>query len=461
MKHVHLIGIGGTGLSPIAWVLLERGYLVTGSDKALSPLARSLQEAGVQVFIGHDAANIAGADLVVRSSAVNDDNAEVQAARKAGIPVLKRSNFLGELLADNLSIAVAGTHGKTTTTAMVTWMLTSLKQDPSYIIGGISKNLGRNAHAGKGRSFVIEADEYDNMFLGMQPNIEVITTIEHDHPDCFPTMDDYMKAFAAFIHNLRPGGILLTCQDDRNSSRLVRNLPASRKSFTYGVDTISDYQARDVVRNENGGLSYRAMFRSGTSTTPLASLALKVPGEHNVRNSLAALAVAHQLDLSLKDAAAALSAFEGTGRRFDLRGKAAGITIIDDYAHHPTEIRTTLAAARSRFPGQRIWAVWQPHTYSRTLALASEFVRAFGDADKVIVTDIYAAREKEATISAGDIVKKMNHPSAQQIMAFKDITEFLLNNLQPGDVLLVLSAGDADQISADVLAGLQAHEVKP
>jgi UDP-N-acetylmuramate--alanine ligase len=450
MQNVHFIGIGGSGLSAIARLLAESGWTVSGSDRALSPLAAELQTLGVRVFVGHAAENVAGAQLVVRSSAVPDSNPEVQAARAAGIPVLKRAEFLGRLLADKLTLAVAGTHGKTTTTAMLAWLLTRLHQDPSYIIGGVSQNLGNNAHAGQGHAFVIEADEYDRMFLGLTPRIAVVTYLEHDHPDCFPTMADYRAAFAEFVARIQPGGTLIACADQYEAAALVSKVSDGRMVYTYGLNCPADYCARELRPNSLGGFSFE-IWRSGQR---LAQVELRVPGQHNASNALAALAVAHQLGLSVELAAAALGEFTGTGRRFELRGEPRGIAIVDDYGHHPTEIRATLAAARSRFPGRRIWAVWQPHTYSRTQTLLPEFLHAFGDADQLLVTEVYAARESSEGFSSAQLAGRFAHPSARFCPTLADAEEHLLQNLQPGDVLLVLSAGDADRISANVLAAL-------
>jgi UDP-N-acetylmuramate--alanine ligase len=459
MKHVHLIGIGGTGLSAIALFLKERGYQVTGSDRTMSPLARQLIDQGVTIFAGHDPQNIAGADIIVRSSAIPPDNVEVQAALAQGIPVLKRSDFLKELMAGSLGITVAGTHGKTTTTAMIAWMLSRIGQDPSYIIGGVSKDLGTNAHAGNGPHFVIEADEYDYMFLGLSPEIIIVTNIEHDHPDCFPTPDDYLNAFGQFFNRLQYGGTLLACADDFACVRLA-HMPHRRdvKALTYGKHPQSNYIAVHEKTNPRGGMDFDVIFREKEKSRPLASVSLQVPGEHNVLNALAAVAVADQLQLDLHAAAAALAEFSGTGRRFDLVGEHSGITIIDDYAHHPTEVRATLAAARQRYPRARIWAVWQPHTYSRTIALLEEFTSAFKLADRVIVTEVYAAREKQGDFSASQVVERMQHPDARFIPSLAATTLYLMENLREGDVLLVLSAGDADQISSDVLRGLQNKE---
>jgi UDP-N-acetylmuramate--alanine ligase len=457
MKHIHLIGIGGSGLSAIARVLLQMGYTVSGSDRTASPLSASLQAEGVRFMLGHNPDNILGADLVIRSSAVSEDNPEVQAARTASIPVFKRADFLSQLMDGRLGIAVAGTHGKTTTTAMIAWTLVSLGQDPTFIVGGVLKNMATNAQAGKGLAFVIEADEYDRMFLGLTPRMAVITNIEHDHPDIYPTPQDYQQAFGEFIKRLPADGTLIACADDEGSSSLLRGSAQSELlTLSYGFSPSADYQARQARPNELGGFTFDAYYcEADCSLTLLAKVALQVPGIHNVRNALAALAVTHLLGLPVEGAARALEMYSGTGRRFEVRGEPGGITVIDDYAHHPTEIHTTLEAARARYPGKRIWAVWQPHTYSRTQALLSDFARAFTDADKVIVTEVYAAREPISSFSAAEVVRNMLHPAAEFIPSLPAVTAHLLTHLKPGDVLMVFSAGDADQVSTQVITELQ------
>ncbi len=450
MKHVHLIGIGGTGLSAIARLLLESGYQVSGSDRVASPLTRDIEAAGAQVFIGHAGEQVRGADVVVRSSAVKDDNPEVQAALALGIPVLKRSDFLGQFMAGHTGIAVAGTHGKTTTTAMIAWLLSQTGQDPSFIIGGVSKNLGCNARTGKGPAFVIEADEYDRMFLGLQPTWIVLTNLEHDHPDCFPTMQDYRQAFADFIGQLKPGGGLLVCRDDEQALALETAVPTGRETLTYGLHPEADYRAVNLAVGSEG-FRFDAQFQG----KPLATVELRVPGEHNARNALVSLAIAHRLGVDMRQAAEALGEFAGTGRRFDVQGEAAGVLVIDDYGHHPTEIRSTLAAARSRYPARRIWAVWQPHTYSRTQALLDGFLHAFSDADRVTITEVYAARETNDHFSAASVAAQMPHPAVEFAPTLDAAAQSLLRQLRAGDVLIVLSAGDADQISAEVLRNLK------
>ena len=460
MKKVHFIGIGGTGLSAIARILVEKGYTVSGSDRTLSSLALELAELGVTIFEGHAADHISGAELVIRSSAIPDDNPEVQAALASGIPVLKRADFLAQLIAGQDCIAIAGTHGKTTTTAMIAWVLTRLGQDPSYIIGGVSKNLGCNAHAGSGRYFVIEADEYDYMFLGLKPAWAVVTIVEHDHPDCFPTPDDYQAAFAAFTNRIRPGGGLLACSDNSGAASLISACPPGCLTHTFGTSTSAEYCAEDILTNLQGGSDFTLNLRRGSAVQLIARVSLQLPGLHMVRNAAAALALAHQVGLPIAAAVQALAEFSGTGRRFDLRGTALAVDIYNDYAHHPTEIRATLAAARQRYPSRRIWAVWQPHTYSRTFTLQNDFAAAFADADQVLVTEIYAAREKNSGFSSLQVVQAMDHPSARFCPTLTSAAETILAELKPGDVVFVLSAGDADQISDQVLQTLQKREVQ-
>lgn len=457
MSHIHFIGIGGTGLSAIARVLHESGHSVSGSDRALSPLAAALRADGVCVYEGHAAAHVHSATLVVRSSAIPDTNVEVQAARARGIPVLKRAEFLGQLMAGKTGIAVAGAHGKTTTTSMIAWMLTALGLDPTFISGGVLANLGVNAHAGAGPHFVVEADEYDRMFLGLRPHLAIVTNVEYDHPDCFPTPEDFFAAFQEFVQNVPQDGTLIACADDPRAASLLRARrgPGPRR-IAYGLSASCPVQGRNPLPQPGAGFQFD-LYVDGQFQTPVA---LQVPGQHNVLNALAALSAAHALGLPLPDAARALGEYRGAGRRFELRGQANGVLVIDDYAHHPTEIRATLAAARARYPDRRLWALWQPHTYSRTQTLAAEFAAAFGNADHVIVTDVYAARETAPHgFRLQPLLEAMRHPDARHLPALGDAAAYLRAHLQPGDVLLVLSAGDADQVSQMLLE--EAPDLQP
>ena len=460
MTHYHFIGIGGTGLAPIARVLLEKGHTVSGSDKSASIQTRELQNLGVHVSMGHMPNNIDGADIVIRSSAVKDDNSEIQAALRTKIPVLKRSEFLPHLIGTQKCIAIAGTHGKTTTTAMIAWMLSACGEDPSYVIGGISKDLDSNAHFGKGSYFVIEADEYDYMFYGLSPWLAVVTHVEYDHPDIFLTPAMYEEAFSGFVSRIVLDGTLFAFADDPGSIALLATCPPGRKECSYGFDIEADYRAVEVNENHHGGFTFRVVKTDGNIINDLCTINLKVPGKHNVSNATAAVAIADTLRLPFERVKKAMEEFSGVSRRFDILGEINGITIVDDYAHHPTEIMATLSAAHSKYPQSRIWVVWQPHTYSRTLALKDGFTQAFQQADRLLVTDVYAAREKNSDFSSKTFVEQISHSSARFVKDFGEAKRILLDELRSKDVLLVLSAGDADQISADVLAALKERNVK-
>lgn len=454
MTHVHLIGIGGTGLSAIARVLLEKGYQVSGSDRQASPLFVAVTQAGATTFVGHVGEQVAGADLVVRSSAVPEDNPEVQYALAHQIPVLKRSDFLAELTQGQDVIAVAGTHGKTTTTTMLIWMLIEMGLDPSFIAGGVVNQLNRNAHAGQGGYFVIEADEYDNMFLGLAPKIAIVTNVEHDHPDCFPTPLDYRKAFKSFLGKVRSDGLAFVCQDDPGAASLGEEMSPSETILTYGSQPEVNYQAVNNVVVD-GWPTFTLMY----GDEALGQVKLAIPGWHNVLNATGALGAIHQLGLDLPAAIRALAAFTGAGRRFEVLGEVNGVTIVDDYGHHPTEIRATLEAAHSHYPNHRIWAIWQPHTYSRTQSLEAQFIRALAIADRVGVLKIYAAREIDPGYSAKVIADALPAGKAAYLDDFEAATEYLLNEIKPNDVLIVFSAGDATQVSQSVYQQLAAKEI--
>ncbi|MGD2027054.1 MAG: UDP-N-acetylmuramate--L-alanine ligase [Anaerolineales bacterium] len=457
LAHTHFIGIGGTGLSAIARVLLERGETVSGSDRLESGLAAAVKLAGAQVYIGHDPNHVRGADLVVRSSAVPDDNVEVIAARHAGIPILNRAEYMESLLVDKFVIAVSGSHGKTTTTAMISWMLHALNQRPGFIVGGEVQNLGVNAAAGETDLFVIEADEYDYMFWGLHPTIAVVTNVEHDHPDNFPTERDFMAAFEGFVERITPDGSLVICLDDPGASHLLAYAGSLRKHWlAYSLDDLAaDYTTRNLTPHPGAGSQFDVLRGS----EQIAEIFLSVPGVHNVRNALAAIVTADLLNLDLEAAGRALSKYIGSGRRFDVLGEAADVTVIDDYGHHPTEIKATLQAARTRYPEGRIWAVWQPHTYSRTLLWLTGFGESFVDADEVIVTGVYAAREEQpAGFSLEQVLVAIQSPHTRAIQDLNEVTAHLLENLTGGDVLIVFSAGDATIVSADVYHGLQEKE---
>jgi UDP-N-acetylmuramate--alanine ligase len=442
--RIHVVGIGGSGLSAIARVLHERGETVTGSDQAPSAFSQALEGLGIPVTYGHNAANVAGARLVLISSAVAPDNPEVLAARQAGIPVLRREQYFQELTAGFRTVAVAGTHGKTTTTAMIAWILHQAGRDPSYIIGGVASDLGTNAHAGKGIEFVVEADEYDRAFLGLSPSVAVVTNIEHDHPDCYPTLEDIRQAFEDFARRVQD--LLVTCGDDPVAAGLD---PGAARRISYGLHSPSDWRATDVELMPEGGSSFTAWHRD----LRLGSVTLTLPGVHNVSNALGALAAADQLGTPFATSSGVLSSFHGVGRRFEKIGEAGGVTVIDDYAHHPSEIRATLQAARQRYPGAEVWAVFQPHTFSRTRTLMASFAQAFADADHVLVTEIFPSREQPDGLTSGrEVVHVMNHPDARFVPGLDDALRELAAGVKPGSVVVTLSAGDANRVGKDLLA---------
>lgn len=448
-QHIHFVGIGGFGMSAIARVLLERGYTISGSDRTKNALAAALERDGATVYTGHSADHITGADMLIVSSAVPGDTPELAAARAGNIPVYKRMQVLAHLIGEDYCVAVAGTHGKTTTTAMIVHLLREMALDPSYIVGGVMANTGTNAGNGHGDSFVIEADEYDNAFLGLYPEVAVVTNIEHDHPDFFATEADLTTAFRGFIQRLnRDHGVLIACADDPGAAALAREHRANgRLAFTYGLSNDATLRAQNITYNADGTTSFDVV--QGKTVHGRATLAL--PGAHNVRNALAALYVAGPgHDAALGDVIPYLATFKGTGRRFDVRDDLNGVAVIDDYAHHPTAIKATIAAASARYPERALWVVWQPHTYTRTQTLWAGYVAAFAEADHVLVTDIYAAREQPIDgVTGRDIAAAI--PNAQHTPTLRDATAALLADVRPPAVILILSAGDAPQIGVDFL----------
>ncbi len=467
-QHVHLIGIGGAGLSAIARILLEKGCKVSGSDRSRNALTDALVRDGATIYEGHDASYANGADCVIVTSAAQADHVEVAAARAQNIPVYKRADIMAALMEGKKVLAVAGTKGKTTTTALIVHILREAGKDPSYIVGGIMSNTGINAGVGKGEWFVVEADEYDNMFLGLRPNMVVVTNVVYDHPDFFQSHEDMIASFQRFIdlmdeHN-GYGGVLFACADDPVARRLAESHLAKKyATFTYGLSQDAYWRATDIQVHSDGYTSFKVVtlddFKEGIPVR------IALPGNHNVLNALAALAIACRLTGTPQGyytCAPFLESFKGIARRFDLRADVHGVAVIDDYAHNPMSIRATLEATRQRYPDRALWAIWQPHTYSRTQALMDEYIRAFDAADHVLVTDIYAARENPIPgVSSAEVVAKMKHSDARYTPSFKDTAAVLNQEVKAPAVILIMSAGDAPAIGEAYLKRRQERHANP
>jgi UDP-N-acetylmuramate--alanine ligase len=444
------VGIGGIGISAVARVLLERGFRVTGSDLRLSPVAQALARAGATVWQGHDATHVAGADLLLVSSAIPDDNEEILAAQEQGIPVYTRAQFLGQLMGDAVGIAIAGTAGKTTTTAMLIWILVEAGRDPTYIVGGVIGALGANAHAGSGPHFVIEADEYDRMFLGLAPTVAAVTHLAHDHPDCYPTYADIRAAFAQFVKLVPPDGLIVGCGDHQTVVELLEAVRGTQVQ-TCGLDSGNDWQACRVRGNAAGGHDFDVTLGG----QPWGEVRIAVPGLHNVRNALVALAVAAWLGVEQAAIVRALGTFAGVGRRFEVLGEAHGVVVVDDYAHHPDKIQAALSAAKLRYPARALWAVFEPHTYSRTRALWDEFAASFGQADHVIVLDVYPARETDDLgVDPAQLADDIVDAGAHYASSYDRAVAYLLARLERHAVVVTLSAGDGNQVALRLLARL-------
>jgi UDP-N-acetylmuramate--alanine ligase len=468
----HIVGIAGAGMSAIAHVLLDQGHRVGGSDMQRNSLSDALAARGAAIMLGHDPGHVAGADALVVTSAVKPDHPELRAAHERGIPVLKRADLWREWSARRDVVAVAGTHGKTTTTAMIALALTRAKLDPGYLIGGEVPDLPRNARWGSPDApLVIEADEYDRTFLALTPRVAVITNVEWDHVDIYASPEEYDAAFRAFAGAVRRPQDLIICGDDPGALRLAEAYPEATQ---YGIDeavasdpvscrrALLDWMAANV-RADADGTTFEVWRydRRSFATYSLGPCRIQLSGAHTVRNALAALAATSALGIAPQQTIAALAEYRGSRRRFELKGETGGITVIDDYAHHPTEVRATLAAARDRFPGRRIVVYLQPHTYSRTRALLDEWAGAFGGADIVRIGEIYAAREHDTLgIDSAALAERIDHPNSQAIGGMAHAVEALLNLLQPGDVLLTLGAGDGYKVGEMILSRLQSVKRK-
>ncbi len=455
-QQVHFVGIGGSGMSGIAEILANLGYRVTGSDQKRNDAVERLEQLGAKVFIGHAASNVEGAHVVVVSSAVSKDNVEVQAARQRQIPVIPRAEMLAELMRLKYGIAVAGTHGKTTTTSMIGAVLAEGRYDPTIVVGGRVTSLGSNARLGQGDYLVAEADESDGSFLKLAPTIAVVTTIDAEHLDHYGTLDAIRDAFVTFVNKVPFYGSAVLCLDQTEIQRLIPRL--EKRIITYGLASGADLVARRLrlVRMTS---RFEVLYRGES----LGECVLQLPGLHNVLNALAAIGVGLDLEIPFVTIQKALAGFSGVQRRFQVRGEAGGVTVVDDYGHHPAEIRATLAAAKTGFEC-RVVTVFQPHRYSRTFHLRQEFLTAFNQADVLVVMDIYAAGEAPMPGVTGEDLAEGIRAHGHRHVTYLDndrarILDYLCEITRPGDLVLTLGAGDVGQLGPELLHRLQAESV--
>jgi UDP-N-acetylmuramate--alanine ligase len=463
IQQIHFVGIGGIGMSGIAEVLLNLGYKVSGSDLKNSAVTQRLAGFGAIIFEGHRAENIVGAEVVVTSSAIATENPEVLEAHKLHIPVIQRAEMLAELMRLKYGIAIAGMHGKTTTTSMVAAVLAAGGLDPTVVVGGRVDALGSNARLGKSQYLVAEADESDRSFLKLSPILSVVTNIDREHMDCYRNMRDVKNTFLEFMDRVPFYGMVVVCNDDPMLRRLLPQ--AKRRTMTYGTKRGSDFlitlQDRDANFAAGQPLS---RFRVRYQKKDLGEFTLHVPGLHNILNATAAIAVGVGLDVHVDTIRTALDQFRGVDRRFQLRGRAAGVSVIDDYGHHPTEIRATLAAAK-QCGFRKIRVVFQPHRYTRTRDLMEEFTNAFADADSLFVLDIYAASEKPIEGISGEAlarsIREKGGREAQYASSFKNAVHAVVEAAQDGDMILTLGAGSVSQLGPMILEKLKSKAVGP
>ena len=446
---VHFIGIGGISMSGLAEILLEEGFHISGSDAKESALTDALEKKGARIYYGQRASNISDStDVVVYTAAIHPDNPEFARAKELGIPMLTRAELLGQIMRNyDTPIAVAGTHGKTTTTSMLSHILLKGDCDPTISVGGILPAIGGNIRVGQSETFLTEACEYTNSFLSFFPKISIILNMDADHLDFFKDIDDIRRSFRRFAELLPADGTLIINADTPEYQSITEGLPC--QVITYGLENNADYTASDITYDEFGHASFNVRYKG----SDLGRCSLKVPGSHNVSNALSAVAAGRLLNLPWEVIAEGLLSFTGTDRRFQYKGTVGGVTIIDDYAHHPTEIEATLKAA-ANYPHRKVWCVFQPHTYTRTKALLPEFAQALTLADHVVLADIYAARETDTLgISSEDLadrIRELGTP-CEYFPTFDEIENFLLENCTQGDLLITMGAGDVVNIGEALL----------
>ncbi len=448
IKHIHFIGIGGISMSAIAEVLLNLGYTISGSDMSPSKIVDKLRTKGITVQIGHSENNISDCDLIVYTAAIKNNNPELLKAKSLNIPIVDRAQMLGLLMKSfSESVAVAGTHGKTTTTSMISLILEHSKFEPTIMIGGELDEIGGNVKIGGTDYFVTEACEYVESFLKFFPTMGIILNIDEDHLDYFKDINHIIQSFTKFAKLIPKNGYLIAFNDDENIRPLLSTLDCN--IITYGDNSDSDFQARNISYNEKGYPTFDVYYKEDR----IGKFNLSVLGKHNINNALAAIACCYTLKVPMNNIINSLNAFKGTHRRFDIIGEVNDITVVDDYAHHPTEIKATLEAT-SKYPHNRVWCVFQSHTYTRTKALFKDFASSFDKADKIIITDIYAAREKDTgEVSPKDLSKEIckYNKDSQYISDFNEIAKYIKDNIEPGDVVLTMGAGDVYKVGEILL----------
>lgn len=447
--NIHFIGIGGISMSGLAEILMDEGFRVSGSDAHETALTDHLESLGAKIYYGQQASNIGDdLDVVVYTAAIHPDNPEFIAVQEKGIPMLTRAELLGQMMRnyDN-AIGISGTHGKTTTTSMLTEILLAAGEDPTISVGGILPSIGGNIRVGDSRLFVTEACEYTNSFLSFYPTIEIILNIEEDHLDFFKDIQDIRHSFRLFAEKIPADGLLAISSDIDQFEEISRELPC--KVVTFGTKAGSDYMAANITYDELACPAFDLIRRGQV----LGRVTLGVPGEHNVYNGLSAIAVSLELGIPLSAIEKGLEGFRGTVRRFEKKGELGGVTIVDDYAHHPKEIMATLKAAK-HYPHRKLWCVFQPHTYTRTKAFLDEFAEALAMADEVVLADIYAARETDTLgVSSGDIAERIERLGikAHYLSSFDEIETFILENCMNGDLLITMGAGDIVKVGESLL----------
>ncbi len=454
-ERVHLVGIGGAHMSAIAQILHAWGHTVTGSDQKSSLLTEKLAATGIGVFIGHAPEHVGDAQLVVTTSAAHADNPEIAEAARRGIPVIKRAEMVARLMEGRYSIAVAGTHGKTTTSGLIAHMLVEAKLDPTYLIGGEVRGLGTNAAPGEGKYIVVEADEYDRAFLSYAPDVAVVTNIEPDHLDVYGTFEELARAFAQFVARVPEGGHVIACSDSPRVREMVAaGVIRAKDVQTYALEATATWNASSTRKDERA-----QTFIVEAGGRLFGSFTIQLPGEHNVSNALAGIAAGSTIGIETEVMRAALASYRGAQRRFELVGEASGVTVMDDYAHHPTEVRTTVQAARERFDGRRLVVLFQPHTYSRTRYLLEEWKTCFEGVDALYIAGTYAAREEEgAGLSGADLAAAIVSPEASYVATLEEAAERIAHDLRAGDVFFTVGAGDVDAVGAMVIEKLRRGE---